>query len=144
MTHRLTDADYWSRIDGPDPLGCWTWTGPVDAEGYGRIFIYGHYHRAHRWTYEKLVAEIPEGLVLDHLCRNTSCVNPWHLEPVTVRVNSRRAPFAQNCRANSDRCRHGHPWNEANTYISPSGKWDCRACIRRRANKYRTRKQVSA
>lgn len=68
---------------------CWLWTGGKDPDGYG-VFSDVKAYRAHRWSYEYHIAPIPEGLVLDHLCRNPSCVNPWHLEPVPIGVNTRR------------------------------------------------------
>lgn len=69
---------------------CWTWTGTT-AYGYGRLSLTGSTNcLAHRWSYEYHRAEIPKGLHLDHLCRNTRCVNPWHLEPVTNEVNLQR------------------------------------------------------
>lgn len=69
------------------PTGfCWEWTGQKDS-GYGRYSG----RPAHRVTYEVLVGPIPDGLTLDHLCRNKGCVNPDHLEPVTSSENTRRA-----------------------------------------------------
>lgn len=74
-----------------DATGCWLYTGPKGAKGYGRIMIDRQNRLAHRHFYEQLVGPIPEGLQLDHLCRNTSCVNPDHLEPVTPIENIRRS-----------------------------------------------------
>ena len=68
---------------------CWRWTGELNL-GYGRLSIDRKPVYAHRWSYEFHVADIPEGLVIDHLCRNRWCVNPWHLEPVTIGVNVQR------------------------------------------------------
>jgi hypothetical protein len=79
------------------PDGCWQWIGATDSKGYGR---FGRGGRAggvaivHRWTYEQFVGPIPTGLTIDHLCRNTSCVNPDHMEPVTRAENVRRANLA--------------------------------------------------
>ena len=67
--------------------GCWEWLGCKDGDGYGMFRFEGYMRRAHRWGYELLVSKVPEGLVLDHLCRNPSCVNPDHLEPVTNQEN---------------------------------------------------------
>jgi hypothetical protein len=104
------------------PDGCWLWPGSKTPEGYGRFTSKETgWVSLHRWVYEYLRTEIPEGLHLDHLCRNPSCVNPWHLEPVTVAVNIRRgAGFALKMT-----CPKGHPYNEANT------RWwkDIRLCL---------------
>lgn len=83
------------NIEREDENGCWIW-GSKSSGGYGVITIRDadgreRRPRAHRWVYEYMVGEIPEGLHLDHLCRNRICVNPWHLEPVTQRENNRRA-----------------------------------------------------
>lgn len=82
--------------DGPvsAALGsrCWVWTPPLRPDGYGQFWVAskGRAIVAHRWSYEHHVGPIPEGLTLDHLCRNRSCVNPTHLEPVTRGENVRR------------------------------------------------------
>ncbi len=67
--------------------GCWEWTGNVDSHGYGQTLYLGRRIGAHRFAYLLLVGEIPDGLVVDHLCRNRLCVNPDHLEPTTNREN---------------------------------------------------------
>ncbi len=72
------------------PDGCWRWTGSVTPQGYGMFAFSDEGKRAHRVMYELLVGPIPEGLTLDHLCRVRHCVNPEHLEPVTLAENVRR------------------------------------------------------
>ena len=82
-------------IVDPD-TGCWNWQLFVSARGYGRSGGKDHSSSlAHRVVYERLVGPIPEGLQLDHLCRNPRCVNPAHLEPVTQNVNQRRGNNAK-------------------------------------------------
>ena len=76
--------------------GCWLWTKSIDYGGYGRIGQRGVNARAHRVSYEHFVGPIPDGLSLDHLCRNRRCVNPDHLEPVTGSENTRRGIAAGN------------------------------------------------
>ena len=75
---------------------CWVWRGVMKPNtNYGRFTVYvsgrRHQWQAHRWSYTRFVGEIPDGMDIDHLCGNPSCVNPEHLEPVTNRENRRRA-----------------------------------------------------
>lgn len=70
---------------------CWYWLKWKDCRGYGRFTFENATWLAHRWMYERLFGPIPHGLTLDHLCRNPSCVNPHHMEPVTRSENTRRA-----------------------------------------------------
>ncbi|WP_143515960.1 HNH endonuclease signature motif containing protein, partial [Pseudonocardia autotrophica] len=73
-----------------DADGCWIWTGSKMGNGYGQVRVQGCSSAAHRAIYEYLIAPVPAGLDLDHLCRKRACVNPYHLEPVTRSVNLRR------------------------------------------------------
>lgn len=85
------DEWFWARLT-LSADGCWIWGGAIDEDGYG---VYtpergqGQW-RAHRWSYEFLIGEIPAGLELDHLCFTKPCVNPYHLDPVTSLVNNQR------------------------------------------------------
>lgn len=91
---------FWSKVEKSS--GCWAWTGHKNRNGYGwTLGPKGKGESAHRIAYELLVGPIPEGLQIDHLCRNRACVNPDHLEPVTQRVNWQRgnAPSAIAWRA---------------------------------------------
>lgn len=72
---------------------CWIWFRAKNGEGYGAMFIGGKYCPAHKFFWQRQNGKVPKGLQLDHLCRNHSCVNPAHLEPVTCRENIRRSPF---------------------------------------------------
>ena len=69
---------------------CWVWTGSRTGAGYGQVWSRRGNRGVHRIVYEQLVGPIPDGLVIDHLCRNRSCCNPAHLEPVTMAENVRR------------------------------------------------------
>jgi len=73
--------------------GCWEWVGAVNRDGYGCLG--NGKGQAHRAVYQKERGRIPEGLHLDHLCRNPRCVRPDHLEPVTPRTNSHRGAKAK-------------------------------------------------
>jgi hypothetical protein len=83
---------------------------------------------AHRWAYETIVGSIPEGLELDHLCRNPSCVNPGHLEPVPHRENLARGIG----NGSKTHCPKGHAYSPENTYTGPNGNRGCRTCRRNR------------
>lgn len=76
------------RIDRT-PGGCWLWKFP-SPRGYGSVVRDGRTRQTHRYAYELLIGPIPEGLVIDHLCRRPPCLNPLHLEPVTQQVNVQR------------------------------------------------------
>lgn len=110
--------------------GCWLWTGALDHAGYGKLWSKGRYQRAHRLAYEAWVGPIPEGMQLDHLCRTRHCVNPKHLEPVTGAENTLRGAGFAAVNAAKARCVRGHAFDEANTYINPSGSRVCRECRR--------------
>jgi hypothetical protein len=110
--------------------GCWLWTAATDRQGYGHFSFKRRLSRAHRVAYELLVGPIPDGLILDHLCRNPSCVNPTHLEAVTVGENTRRgnSPAAQQAR--QSHCKRGHPFTPENTLMEAGGRSGvpCRRC----------------
>lgn len=112
--------------------GCIEWTAYVGENGYGRFYVDGRGALAHRWSYQFHVGPIPDGLVIDHLCRNTRCVNPDHLEPVTNAENVLRGmgPLAAAARGQAvTHCPDGHPYDEANTYVGGHGR-TCLTCKR--------------
>lgn len=125
-----------------DGGGCWVFTGKPSPRGYGKVNVYATEEGdertprlVHRVVYEAKVGPIPVGLTLDHLCANTMCVNPAHLEPVTAAENTRRQ--WRDGRANAGvrqrektHCRHGHEFSPGNTYVKPSGERCCRTCRR--------------
>lgn len=123
-----------SKVDKTET--CWLWGGWVNKQGYGMFLANGKYIGAHRVSYELFVGSIPDGLVMDHLCRVHSCVNPAHLEAVTSRENTMRGmgPGAQA--AQKTHCKNGHEFNEKNTryYIDKKKQRNniprrrCRAC----------------
>jgi hypothetical protein len=121
---------FWDKVAKTD--GCWLWMACIDR-GYGQFGIDGNVRRAHRVAYELLVGPIPEGLVLDHLCRNPACVNPAHLEPVTLGENVMRGETISAVNAAKTHCLRGHPFDEENTYGQRGGKGrGCRTCRRER------------
>jgi hypothetical protein len=113
------------------PDKCWEWEGGTDPGGYGESsrLVDGRVVRfkTHRRAYELLVGPIPEGLVIDHLCRNRRCMNPRHLEPVTHQINILRGygPPADNARLTH--CKRGHPLDGSNLMKNPKAR-ECRIC----------------
>ena len=112
-----------------DPeTGCWVWQGSMYRNGYGQCRRDGE-SLAHRWYYLTLVGPIPEGLELDHLCRNRACVNPEHLEPVSRSTNLRRSPLVGKCRREPTHCNNGHAYEGKNyRRRSPKGVPYCQQC----------------
>lgn len=108
---------FWEKVEKTD--SCWLWTAALSQDGYG-LFRDGRSQSAHRWLYKQLVGEIPDGLQLDHLCRVRNCVNPAHLEPVTLAENARRGRLTH--------CKRGHELTPENTYVQRA----CKLCYQAR------------
>jgi hypothetical protein len=121
---------FWRSFEEDEATGCWVWTASRNAFDYGRISVNGKFVKAHRFAYELLVGPIPDGLVLDHLCRNHPCVNPGHLEPVTSRENTLRGETIPAANIAKTHCSNGHPFNDENTLIEGTGKRKCMVCDR--------------
>lgn len=124
-----------SRIAIDSESGCWEWEG-AKSNGYGRVYWKGKPRPTHRVAYTLYVGEIPEGKQIDHLCANPCCMNPEHLQPVTPQVNTLRGraiEAAQERGRRTTHCKHGHEFNEKNTYRRKNGSRACLECIRTRA-----------
>jgi hypothetical protein len=129
---------FWDKVSGGSAEDCWEWTASRTPGGYGRFSMGDRWMVAHRWSYEHLREEIPAGLLLDHLCRNPPCVNPWHLEPVTTAVNVKRGRLRE---LEKTHCPAGHPYDEQNTYRTPSGHRECRTCRAATGRRHAARKR---
>ena len=113
--------------------GCWDWTACIDVHGYGQFNIgAGCRIGAHRWSYIDAYGRVPNGLELDHLCRNTKCVNPTHLEAVSHRVNMLRGVTFIAQRAVQTHCMRGHQFTPENTHRDRNNTRKCRTCVRER------------
>ena len=125
--------------------GCWEWTGWIENNGYGRVSINSKNALVHKVVYEALVGEIPEGLTLDHLCKVRHCVNPDHLEVVTLQENVLRGSSPVAINAKKTKCDTGHDLSTSNVYMTPNGRRQCRECQNRRSRAwYRKNKLARA
>ncbi len=131
---------FWCKVSISDS-GCWQWLDLQNYAGYGRFWFNGKMLRAHKFSYNLFIGEVPEGLELDHLCRNRLCVNPEHLEAVAHQANSSRGEVGAWERAKTH-CPRGHPYDEKNTYLEGM-KRKCRTCMRLRQRKVKY-EEVSA
>jgi len=140
MVARTTPTTFWAKVE--KTATCWLWRGSLDRLGYGMVKVNGRSRAAHRVAWEFSRGPIPAGLTLDHLCRVRNCVNPNHLEPVTLRENILRGTGVAANHARQTTCIHGHPLTAGNSYSRPGRRERrCRACDAIASRIYRERKK---
>lgn len=131
---------FWSQV-GKTQGGCWYWLGGVGSRGYGIFSVKHKSVMAHRWIYEQTQGKIPAGQVIDHLCTNTVCVNPYHLEAVSNRENVLRGGIPGH---KLTHCVNGHEYTPENTKRnSTHGRRMCRQCTNEKQNERRYKRYHS-
>lgn len=143
-----TSEAFWAKVDKTAPGGCWVWTG-TKWGGYGKTWTDASPRKrifSHVRAYQMLVGPVPEGMDLDHLCRNRACCNPAHLEPVTHHENVLRGYGLGGTNARKTHCAKGHEYTPENTIVET---WRtghptriCRECRRQWVRDWYTRKHV--
>lgn len=138
----LTPEDrFWKFVQRDTATGCWLWRGGIDSTGgYGTFTLDNKSNKikAHRFSYQLAKGAIPEGMVIDHLCRVRACVNPDHLEAVTFAENLIRGVGNQNRLY----CKKGHLMTEGHFYRSNRGGRVCKECTKATSQAYRARKRA--
>ena len=128
MSYKIPIERFLSKIK-ISKNGCWEWTDVLLKNGYGKFRLGLKKVAPHRFIYEYYHGQICPDLVLDHLCRNPSCVNVNHLEQVTMKVNVHRGFSIWGINSRKIKCIHGHLFDKKNTYLTFDNKRKCKICI---------------
>ena len=138
---------FWSKVHISDTHSyngtpCLEWTAQIDGGGYGRFWLNGKKQYAHRVSYEDKYGKIPDGLVINHMCRNRCCINrEEHLEVVTQKVNAEKGLTGLHQRIKTH-CPQGHEYSKENMYIHSDGWRQCKICVRIRSIQSYQRKKL--
>lgn len=117
--------------------GCWKWTAKIHKiTKYGNMRFNEKHYLAHRVSYMIHKGDIPNNLVIDHICNNRYCVNPNHLQAITLRENILRGTGIAAINKRKTHCKNGHNLSGNNLYICPRGKRECRTCRSNAAKRF--------
>lgn len=130
-----------SCVDVDINTNCWNWKKAKDKSGYGQTGLKGKSYKAHRVFYSVFKGDIEKGMVIDHICKNTSCVNPDHLRSVTSAENVlNNSNSIQAINKLKKACKNGHPYTKESTSTTNGGRY-CKICEKiRKKNKWQITK----
>lgn len=143
----LDVARFYEKIHIDKSSECWNWKGKPSSDGYGRMGIDYKVYLAHRVSYVLKYGEPPPHMVIDHVCRNRICINPDHLEVVSLEENIRRGVGPERMRESSDakaqrtHCKNGHPFSGYNLSLNDRQRL-CKTCHRQWQKDFRARKKA--
>lgn len=122
--------------------GCWKWISTITNQGYGQFWFNGKQRSSHRFIYKYYHGEVNSSLVLDHLCRNRKCVNPEHLEQVSIKENILRGNGFAALNIKKTHCKNGHEFIDNNTHLDSNGHRRCKFCNKIRQQQFQKRKKL--
>jgi hypothetical protein len=136
---QITEKDkarFWAKVDrSPRYDECWLWLGKLNRGGYGRFYYGGKQVLAHRYSFKAVFDFEPD--TIDHLCRNRACVNPMHLQSVTITENVMRGTGLAATNATKTECNLGHAYSTSNTRLERGTNRRCRKCAAENKRKHR-------
>lgn len=138
---------FWSKVERRGAHECWPWLGSINEQGYGQVSINRITWRAHRLAVRLDGRKIPPAMVVDHICRNRSCVNPGHLRVVTPKENTLENSEHWSAKyAARDHCSKGHKYTPETSFVKQRGHRSyrvCRICQRGYTRRWRERQALS-
>ncbi len=130
---------FWDKVEFT--TDCWNWLVSKNKDGYGQFGVNHKNLLAHRFAYELYNDKIPKDLTIDHICKNTKCVNPHHLEVVTIGVNVLRGNGWSGVNKRKTHCINGHIFMNENLIIRPKGGRECLICRRNKLRRWRQKQK---